>query len=34
MPIPQQSDIVRIDFTDLNPAFVKSIESIRDINTK
>ncbi len=28
MPIPKQSEIVRIDYTDLNPAFVKSIESI------
>ena len=34
MPIPQQSDIVRIDFTDLNPAFVKSIESIRENASK
>lgn len=26
--IPKQSEIVRIDYTDLNPTFVKSIESI------
>ena len=34
MPIPKQSDIVRIDYTDLNPAFVKFIESIKENTSK